>query len=227
MGVAIATNVGIKLGLPVYFASVEMSRVEVAMRMCCSMGRVDSQLIRTGKLRGDDIDRIREAGEKLRKSPIWIDDAGTQTATKISAHARRLKARGGLSLVVVDYIQLLDGEDRRQGRREQVEAASRRMKMLAKEIQAPVVCMAQLNRQADQRDLPRLSDLREAGGLEQDADTVILLHRDRDQDVLPVQRIDAIIAKQRNGPVGIVPLAYTRKFTEYGNLANAEFHPEL
>jgi replicative DNA helicase len=207
---------------PVFFVSLEQSRIELAERLMCSQGRVDSHRLRKGHLSAEDMDRLLEAGDVLRNAPLFIDDTPAQGMMRIAANARRLKLRQGLKLVVIDYLQLIEPENRRDPRQEQVAQISRRLKFLARELSIPVVALAQVNRSSEDRQdhRPRLSDLRESGSIEQDADTCFLLHRQEKTD--PNQRddtIEVIIGKQRNGPTGEVTLVYRKQFMRYENYA--------
>jgi replicative DNA helicase len=213
--------------MPVFFVSLEMARVELAERLLACQSRVDSFKLRKGTLNSHDIQRLMEAGEQLRgpaRDPVklFIDDTPAQTMLRIAANARRLKMKHGLRLVVIDYLQLIEPENRRDPRQEQVAQISRRLKFLAKELHIPVIALAQVNRASEDRQdhKPRLSDLRESGSLEQDADTVMILHRpgkfdgNADDNVLEV-----IVAKQRNGPTGEVTLTYLKEYMRYENYA--------
>lgn len=213
--------------MPVFFVSLEMARVELAERLLACQSRVDSFKLRKGNLNSQDIQRLMEAGDQLRGPPrdpvkLFIDDTPAQTMLRIAANARRLKMKHGLRLVVIDYLQLIEPENRRDPRQEQVAQISRRLKFLAKELHIPVIALAQVNRASEDRQdhKPRLSDLRESGSLEQDADTVMILHRpgkfdgNADDNVLEV-----IIAKQRNGPTGEVTLTYLKEYMRYENYA--------
>jgi replicative DNA helicase len=215
--------------LPVFFASLEMARVELAERLLACQARVDSFKIRKGNLNGDDIDKLMRAGDQLRGNPqdgyvkLFIDDTPSQSMLRIAANARRLKLRHGLKLVVIDYLQLIEPENRRDPRQEQVAQISRRLKFLARELHIPVIALAQVNRASEDRQdhRPRLSDLRESGSLEQDADTVMMLHRPGryagKED--PDNVLEVIIEKQRNGPTGAVTLTYLKQYMRYENYA--------
>lgn len=218
----ILRNVAVDYDLPVFFVSLEQSRLELAERLLCCQSRVDSQKIRKGHLSAEDLDRLLEAGDRLNSARIYIDDTPAQSMLRIAANARRLKKRHDIKLVVIDYLQLIDPDNRRDNRQEQVAAISRRLKHLARELKIPVIALAQLNRGPEDRQdhKPRLSDLRESGAIEQDADTVILLHRDDYRE--PGQNegvIDLIVAKQRNGPTGSVKLAFIKKYMRFEDLA--------
>ncbi len=209
---------------PVLFVSLEMARTELAERLLCAEAKVDSHKVRQGHLSSEDIQQLMDAGDRLKKARLFIDDTPSRSMTQIAATCRRLskreEKRGGLKLVVVDYLQLVEPEDRRAPRQEQVALASRRMKILARELKIPVVCLAQVNRASEDRQdhRPRLSDLRESGAIEQDADTVLLLHRPGRHDESVADNIlDIEIAKQRNGPTGAITLAFDRRFTRFDN----------
>lgn len=214
--------------LPAFFVSLEMAKVELAERLLCCQSRVDAHKVRKGQLASDDIQKLIAAQDSLRGNArdgfvkLFIDDAPQQTMLRIAANARRLKLRHGLRLVVIDYLQLIKPESRKDPRQEQVAQISRRLKFLARELQIPVIALAQVNRGSEDRQdhTPRLSDLRESGSIEQDADTVMMLHRparfDKSQDdnVLEIH-----LAKQRNGPVGQITLTYLKQYMRYENYA--------
>jgi replicative DNA helicase len=205
-----------------YFVSLEQSRIELAERLLCCQARVDSHKLRKGRLSADDIDKLMEAGGTLSKAKLFIDDTPGQGMLRIAANARRLQRRHGINLVAIDYLQLIEPENRRDPRQEQVAQISRRLKFLAKELSIPVVALAQVNRSSEDRQdhRPRLADLRESGSIEQDADTVMLLHRpDRYEPGQHEGIIEVIIGKQRNGPTGEVTLAYRKEFMRYENFA--------
>jgi replicative DNA helicase len=217
LGGAIALRLALA-GHPVFFASLEQGRVELTERMACSRAKVDSHALRQGLLDRDALRRLRVAGEEIRRSPLGIDDAGRQSVLRIAANARRLKRRKGLAALFIDYLQLIEPEDRKAQRYEQVGAISRRLKAMAKELAVPVVCMAQLNRASEDRTdkRPRLADLRESGSLEMDADVVVLMHRpDPDQCLIELD-----VAKNRNGPTGVVKLTFFPQRTRFENHAD-------
>jgi replicative DNA helicase len=168
------------------------------------------------------------AGDELGNAPIFIDDTPGQTMLRIAGTARRLKRTHNLKFIVIDYLQLIESEDRGASRQEQISQISRRLKMLAKDLSVPVIALSQLNRSAEQREghRPRMSDLRESGSIEQDADVVILLHRDDAYGNVEDDKrgiADLIIAKQRNGPVGDVKLTFLRELTKFKNFKAPEF----
>ncbi len=218
----LARHIAVDEGHPVFFVSLEQSRIELAERLLCSQARVDSHKLRKGHLSSEEMKKIIAAGGELRGAKLFIDDSPGQSMLRIGANARRLKLRHHIKLVVVDYLQLVEPDNRRDSRQEQVAAISRRLKFLAKELQVPVLACAQLNRGAEDRTdhRPRLSDLRESGAIEQDADTVMLLHRPEyynpgeDEGTLEV-----IVAKQRNGPTGEIRLTYLKQFMRLENFA--------
>jgi replicative DNA helicase len=207
---------------PVFFVSLEQSRIELAERLLCCQARVDSHKLRKGHLGGEEMQKLIEAGELLRQGRLFIDDTAGQGMLRIAANARRLKLRHGIKLVVVDYLQLIEPDNRRDSRQEQVANISRRLKFLAKELVIPVVALAQVNRGSEDRQdhRPRLSDLRESGAIEQDADTVMLLHRPEMHE--PGQHegvVEVIVGKQRNGPTGEITLTYLKQFMRFENFA--------
>ena len=207
--------------------SLEMGADQLAMRLLCCRARVNAKRIRDGFLNEDEQRKLATAAKELKGAPLYIDDSGGLTIMEMRAKARRLAARVPLKLIVMDYLQLASGSDPRMPREQQISEISRGLKSMAKELQVPVIVLSQLNREAEKekRD-PRLSDLRESGSIEQDADTVFLLSRPRGDGEgengdtgLPgdVEKINLIIAKQRNGPVGEVPLTFVRQYTRYEN----------
>ncbi len=231
---ALATNiaeyVAIESNVTTLFVSLEMARLELAQRMLCSQGRIDANKFRSGFLSGEDRKQLVEASAKLGKAPMFIDDTPARTLTEIAACARRLQRKEDLGLIVIDYLQLIQPDDPRDPRQEQVAKMARRLKGLARELKIPVLCLAQLNRQVEsggrEGHRPRLSHLRESGAIEQDADVVIFIHRDEvyltreEADDKGVRGVaDLIIAKQRNGPTGDIKLAWFDKYTRFENLA--------
>ena len=206
----------------VLFCSLEQSRTEIAERLMCAHARVDSHKLRKGALSSEEMNQLVQAGGELGQAPLFIDDAPTQSMLRIAANARRLKKRYGIRMVVIDYLQLIEPESRRDPRQEQVAQISRRLKALARELQLPVIALAQVNRSSEDRQdhRPRLSDLREAGSIEQDADTVMLLHRpDKYESQESEGLLEVLIAKQRNGPVGNIDLTYIKQYMRFENLA--------
>ncbi len=218
----IARHVAVEEGQPVFFVSLEMSRIELAERLLCCQARVDSHRLRKGALSSDDMDKLIAAGGVLRKARIFIDDSPAQGMLRIAANSRRLLLREGIKVVIIDYLQLIEPENRRDPRQEQVAQISRRLKFLAKELKIPVLALAQVNRASEDRHdhKPRLSDLRESGSIEADADMVLLLHRPELYE--PGQNegsVEVIIAKQRNGPTGEIMLTFLKQFMRFENYA--------
>jgi replicative DNA helicase len=231
----IAEYVGVALQIPTLFVSLEMAALELADRMLCSRARIDSHRVRRGTLSKEDRERLVEKSSELSTGTLFIDDAPSRTVSQIAAAARRLKRRhGNLGLIIIDYLQLLEPDNHRDPRQEQVAKMARRLKMVARELKVPVLCLAQLNRQSEVggSNIPRLSHLRESGAIEQDADVVMFVHREEyyhqkkhgeNQPDPELDRIKGkaqiIVAKQRNGPTGTVELAWFRQFTRFENLA--------
>jgi replicative DNA helicase len=220
----IAENVAVQLGEPVLFVSLEMSAVELADRLLCSAARVNSHRLRTGTLSHEDHKRLIQKASELSTAPLYVDDSPSRTVSEIAAAARRVRRlnQGRLGLVVVDYLQLIEPDNPRDPRQEQVARIARRLKGMARELRVPVLCLAQLNRQAeDAKDhRPRLSHLRESGAIEQDADVVMFVHREEyyrhgEDRREHAGEAELIIAKQRNGPVGEVPLTWLREYTRF------------
>jgi replicative DNA helicase len=218
----IARHVAVEEQLPVLFVSLEQARVELAERLLCCQARVDSHRLRRGHLTTEDMQKIFEAGDILSNAKLFIDDTPGQNMLRISANARRLKKKHNLRLVIIDYLQLIEPDDRRESRQEQVSGISRRLKFLARELKVPVVALAQVNRSSEDRQdhRPRLSDLRESGAIEQDSDTVLMLHRpDYHEPGQQEGLVEVIVAKQRNGPTGEVSLMYVKQFMRFENFA--------
>jgi replicative DNA helicase len=204
--------------VPVFFVSLEMSRMELAERLLCSHARVDSHRLRKGTLTAEDMEKLIEAGNALRSGKLFIDDTPAQGMLRIAANARRLKRQQDVRLVIIDYLQLIEPDNRRDPRHEQVAQISRRLKFLAKELEVPVIALAQVNRASEDRQdhRPRLSDLRESGSLEQDADAVLMLHRpDRYEPGQHEGVIEVIVAKNRQGPIGEVTLSYVKQYMRF------------
>ncbi|MEJ6601125.1 MAG: replicative DNA helicase [Opitutaceae bacterium] len=203
--------------------SLEMSAAQLGMRMLCSRGRVNMKKLREGFVRpgGDEYKDLVTAADELSKSPIFIDDSSQLTIMELRAKTRRLAARHPLGFIIVDYLQLLSATDPKTPREQQVAEISRGLKALAKELDVPVLVLSQLNRAAEKENrAPKLSDLRESGSIEQDADVVLMLARPRDADEkfqVAADSADLIVAKQRNGPVGELKLTFLRDITRFEN----------
>jgi replicative DNA helicase len=207
-----------------YFVSLEMGRLEVANRLIQSLGRVDGYKIKNPhKLDRDEWSRLASARDRLRDCSFPIDDTSSRTVGQIAANARRQRARRGIGLVVVDYLQLIEGENPRDSRQEQITKITRRLKTLARELQVPVIALSQLNRMVEGREdhRPRMADLRESGAIEQDADVVLLVHRPEYYDPNDQPGIaEIIVAKNRNGQVDTVKLVFHKQFARFDNLSH-------
>ena len=194
-------------------------------RMLCSEGGIDSQRLRTGKLEDEEWERLIHTADKLSKAKIYIDDTPGITVMELRSKARRLKAEHGLDLVIIDYLQLMQGRVSRGGdnRQQEISEISRSLKALARELNVPVVALSQLSRGVESRQVkkPMLSDLRESGSLEQDADIVMFLYREDyyDQDTENKNITEVIIAKHRNGAIGTVSLFFQKEFTKFRDLS--------
>ncbi|HKD35375.1 MAG TPA: DnaB-like helicase C-terminal domain-containing protein, partial [Pirellulales bacterium] len=193
--------------------------------------RVDSHRLRNGTISNDDRRKLIERAGEISQAPLFVDDTPSRNMTEIAATARRLKRKHNLALVVIDYLQLIEPDNSKDQRQEQVARIARRLKGMARELNIPVLCLAQLNRQAEmaKENRPRLSHLRESGAIEQDADIVMFVHRDEyyetsEEDKSRVAgQADVIVAKQRNGPTGDVKLAWLAKFTRFEDLAHKPY----
>lgn len=206
---------------PTLVFSLEMSSAQLAMRMLCGRARVSMIRLRDGISSAEEGQRLGAAAKELSKAPLWIDDSGSLNLLEVRAKARRLHTKHKLGLIVVDYLQLLSGTDSSVAREQQIAEISRGLKAMAKELSLPVIVLSQLNRESEkEKRQPRLSDLRESGSIEQDADVVLMLARPKDatdEFSVATDRADLIIAKQRNGPVGTVPLTFIREITRFEN----------
>ena len=214
-------NAAIRSKIPVAVFSLEMSREQLVNRMLCSEAMIDAQKLRTGELQdGDWADLIRAMGP-LSQAPIYIDDTPGISPMEIRSKCRRLKAEKGIGLIVIDYLQLMSGNGRNDSRQQEISEISRALKAIAREMEAPVIALSQLSRACEQRadHRPMLSDLRESGAIEQDADVVAFLYRDEYYfpDTEKKNQAELIIAKQRNGPTGTVDLAWLGQYTKFQN----------
>jgi len=227
----IAEHVAIGLRMPVLFVSLEMAAMELADRLLCSSSQVNGHRLRNGTISQEDRRRLVQKSSEISAAPLYIDDSPGRTLTEIAAVARRLKRRQGLALVVIDYLQLIEPDNPRDPRQEQVARIARRLKGMSRELDIPVMCLAQLNRQAEvSRDnRPRLHHLRESGAIEQDADVVMFVHREEyyqtnDEDRERVKgAAEIIISKQRNGPIGDVKLLWQHDYTRFVNLEHRPY----
>lgn len=215
----IAQNVAIKYKIPVAIFSLEMSKDQLAQRMLCSEAEVDAQKLKTASLSDTGWKKLTRALGRLSEAPIYIDDSASMTSTEIRAKARRLKIERGLGLVIIDYLQLMRGRSRVENRVQEISEIARSLKTLARELDIPVIALSQLSRAVEQRTdrMPRLSDLRESGEIEQTADLVMFIHR---EDYYNPQSdrgniAEIIIAKQRNGPIGSVELVFRKEIAKF------------
>ncbi|MGD8836239.1 MAG: replicative DNA helicase [Desulfobacteraceae bacterium] len=221
----IARNAAIDGNVPVAIFSLEMSKESLAERLLCSEARVDSGRIRGGFINPDDWTSITEAASTLAEAPIYIDDSPDISATSIRTKSRRLKMDKDLGMIIIDYIQLMRGRIATERRDLEISDISRSLKLLAKELNVPVVALSQLNRKLEERadKRPQLSDLRESGALEQDADLVAFIYRDevynKDENNPNRGTAEVILAKQRNGPTGAIPLTFLGQYTRFENPA--------
>lgn len=225
----ICEHVGIDQRKGVLFVSLEMGQLELAERLICARSRVDGHKLRTGQNMGTrEISQLSKGYDELRAAPLFIDDTPARNMLQITANARRLKMRSNLGMIMVDYIQLIDSENARDSRQEQIAKISRRLKTLARELHVPVVALSQLNRGVENREdrRPRMADLRESGAIEQDADMVLLLHRPDYYDANDQPGIaELILAKNRNGATGTVKMTFLKNYTRFENLANVAEPP--
>jgi replicative DNA helicase len=219
----VARNIAVDAGVPVAMFSHEMSRFEIGMRLLCAEARVPWEKVRSGRVATEEWTRIVEAAEVLHEAPLYIVDSGNVTIVDIRAKARRMKSKQGLGLIIVDYLQLMSSHSRTENRQQEVAEISRSLKLLAKELEIPVIAVSQLNRnpetRADKR--PQLSDLRESGSIEQDSDIVMFIHRDDSDDPTVKGKADIIVAKHRNGPTQTVPLTFLPHLTLFRNFARS------
>jgi replicative DNA helicase len=235
----IAEQVAMKEQAPTLFVSLEMNSIELVDRLLCSIARVNGSRMRVGTITHEEQQRLIKNAAEISVAPLFIDDSPSRTVSEIAAVARRIskmenqKTGKKLGLIVIDYLQLIEPDNSKDQRQEQVAKIARRLKMLAREQNVPVLCLSQLNRQAeDSKDhRPRLSHLRESGAIEQDADVVMFIHREEyyhkpDKAVEFAGQAQVIIAKQRNGPIGDVDLVWEKNYTRFLNKA-AEYHNDF
>jgi replicative DNA helicase len=225
LAINIAQYAAIENEIPVAIFSLEMSKEQLAFRMLSSEARVDSQRLRKGFVGEVDWPKLTTAAGRLSEAPIYIDDTPAISVLEMKAKARRLKAERGLGLVVLDYLQLMRGRDTSAPREQEISEISRSLKSLAKELEVPVMALSQLNRQVEARSdkRPQLADLRESGAIEQDADVIIFIYRDevynKSEDNPERGKAEIIVGKQRNGPTGLVKLAFLNEYTRFENYA--------
>lgn len=225
----IAEHVGADNDIPVAIFSLEMSKQQLAERFLCSRGHFDSQEVRKGMLSTEQLAELTQTGSELFEKPIYVDDTPGLTPLMIRAKCRRLKAQYDIQCVLIDYLQLMTLGGTVESRQQEISAISRYLKALARELNVPVVVMSQLNRSPEGREghRPRMSDLRESGSIEQDADVVMLLHREDyyrrgESGYEETNTAEVIIAKQRNGPTGVVQLMFDGRYTRFESLSRAQ-----
>jgi len=231
LALTLARNAAVDHKVPVGIFSLEMATMQLIIRMLCAEGRLNAHLVRTGKLPSEEGIKLSKNAHRLIESPLYIDDTPAQTVLEIRAKARRLKAEKNIGMIVIDYLQLMQGPSNSESREREISHISRSLKSLAKELNIPVIALAQLNRAVETRTdkRPQLSDLRESGSIEQDADVVLFLNRPEyygiknfANDSTSTEGVaEVIIGKQRNGPTGEVRLAFIKEYARFENLAHA------
>ena len=226
----IVEHAAIKNKTPVAVFSMEMPGEQLAMRMMSSLGRIDQHRVRTGKLTDDDWPRLTSAVSLLADAPIFIDDSPALTPNEVRARSRRLMREHGLGLIVIDYLQLMQVGGTKENRVTEISEISRSLKSLAKELKVPVIALSQLNRSLEQRPnkRPVMSDLRESGAIEQDADLIVFIYRDEvyNEDSPDKGTAEIIISKQRNGPIGTTRLTFLGQYTRFENFTSGDYHNE-
>jgi replicative DNA helicase len=218
----VAAHAAVEMGRPALIFSLEMSKEQLVQRLICAEARVDSQKVRSGFLQPPEWRRIIDAAGRLSEAPLFIDDTANLSVLEARAKARRIQAEHRLELVVIDYLQLMQGRWRAENRQQEISEISRSLKALAKELNVPVVALSQLSRAVEARGdaLPRLSDLRESGALEQDADLIMFLARKENAPDAEAGTTDLVIGKHRNGPTGRLELVFNAEYTRFDNLAS-------
>ena len=228
LAVNFAENAAIKHQIPVAIFSMEMPGEQLALRMMSSLGHIDQHKIRTGRLEDDDWPRLTSAVSLLDSAPIFVDDTPSLSPVELRSRARRLKREHNLGLIVIDYLQLMQVTNSRENRATEISEISRNLKALAKELEVPVVALSQLNRSLEQRAdrRPVMSDLRESGAIEQDADVIMFIYRDEvyNEDSPQKGLAEVIIGKQRNGPIGKCLLTFRGQFTRFENYAADSYY---
>jgi len=216
-----AQHIGVREQTATAIFSLEMSKEQLGIRLLCAESRLNSHNVRIGDIQAEDWERLAHASEMLSQAPIYIDDTAALSILEMRAKAKRLKIEKGLGVVIVDYLQLMQPRARHENRQQEITEISRSLKALAKELHVPVIALSQLSRAVEQRadKRPQLSDLRESGAIEQDADVVIFIYRPEIYfDDAPEGIAEIIIGKQRNGPVGSLQLAFIKEYTRFANL---------
>ena len=230
LALTLARNAAIDHKIPVGIFSLEMATMQLIIRMICSEARINAHLVRTGKLPHSDGSKLSKTVHKLTDAPVYVDDSPAQSVLEIRAKARRLKAEKNVGMIIIDYLQLMSGPQRTESREREISHISRSLKSLAKELNIPVIALSQLNRAVETRTdkRPQLSDLRESGSIEQDADVVIFLNRpeyygiEKDENGESTAGVtEVIVGKQRNGPTGMIKLAFIKEYARFENLATS------
>jgi replicative DNA helicase len=225
LGLDFARSAAIKNNLATCIFSLEMSRTEITMRLLSAEARVALHHMRTGKLTDDDWTRLARRMGEVSNAPLFIDDSPNMSMMEIRAKCRRLKQRHDLKLVIIDYLQLMQSGKRVESRQQEVSEFSRALKLLAKELEVPVIAISQLNRGPEQRTdkKPQMSDLRESGSIEQDADMVVLLHREElyERESPRAGEADFIVAKHRNGPTATITVAFQGHYSRFVDMAQS------
>ncbi|MDP4115890.1 MAG: replicative DNA helicase [Bacteroidota bacterium] len=229
---SVARNAAVDYNMPVAIFSLEMPTLQLVIRLLCAEGKLEAHAVRTGKMHPEDGIKLSKNAHKLINAPMYIDDTPAQTILEIRAKARRLKAEKDIQLIVIDYLQLLQGGGKMESREREISHISRSLKALAKELNIPIIALSQMNRLVESRNdkQPQLSDLRESGSLEQDADVVIFLNRPEyykqtvDENGRSLENIaEFIVAKHRNGPVGTKELYFAKEYARFENLAQQSY----
>ncbi|MBF0181151.1 MAG: replicative DNA helicase [Magnetococcales bacterium] len=223
-----AINAALDHQVPVAVFSLEMSREQLTTRLLASTARVDAQGLRTGRLRDEEYHKLVHAAQDLSQAPVYIDDSPSLSIMSLRAKARRMKREKGIGFLVVDYLQLMQGEDTQENRVQEISQISRGLKGVARELNIPVLALSQLSRKVEERPnkRPILSDLRESGSIEQDADIVMFVYREevyKENDPSLAGLAEVIVAKQRNGPTGTVRLTFQKQFTRFENHASTDY----
>ncbi len=231
LALSIMRYLGVELGKPSALFSLEMPMEQIGFRLLCMQSRIDMSRLRKGIIKDEDFEKITIAAGQLKKAPIYIDDTPSIPILELRAKARRIRRERNVEAIFVDYLQLIQGPENSENRQQEISAISRSLKALAKELQIPIIALSQLSRAIEQRadKRPQLSDLRESGAIEQDADVVIFLHKQRGEDETSEFRgmqpsvdentVDVIIGKHRNGPIGELKLTFIREYARFENYA--------
>ncbi|MCX6149331.1 MAG: replicative DNA helicase [Ignavibacteriales bacterium] len=236
LALCLARNAAVDYKVPVAIFSLEMATIQMVIRLICAEARLNAHLVRTGKLPMEDAHKLTKNIHRISEAPIYIDDSPAQTVLEIRAKARRLKVEKKVGLIIIDYLQLMNSSSKMESREREISHISRSLKSLAKELNIPVLALAQLNRAVEARTdkRPQLSDLRESGSIEQDADVVMFIHRPeyygikQDADGNSTENIaEIIVGKQRNGPTGDAHLTFLRDYARFENLEESKYRTQL